>query len=331
MQLVHHQHALVGAARADLDAGVGSQRGDVVRRHLFDQVDLAALERRDGAVGVRQVEPFDAVELALLAAGKTARRFAARHVVRVAHEDRLVARHPFVALEDEGAGTHYLGQRRGGRHLGQPLRQDHRRKARWLGQRIEHHAEGLLEREREIARVGRLPLGTGVAHGAAQAVARPPALQRGDGVGRGDRAAVREFEAGTQGEAPLLAVPGTAVLLHHLRLRLAARVLREQRVVHHVAEVARDVGGGEGRVEDLQVGMGHDLEGLGLRQRGKAGARQGEDARREGGEQGTIQCHLRVSVVVVVVVVVANRQGALRPRRRRAATWAGAPCGRAGS
>jgi len=276
--MVQHQEALIGPAGTDLDVLVRAQRGDVVGRQLLDQIDFAVFKRGDGAVGIRQVQPLDAIEIALLAAGQAARRFAARHVVRVAHEHRLVAGHPFIALEDEGSAAHHFGQWRSRRHFGQPLRQDHRWKARGFGQRVEHHAERLVQREREAAGVDRFPLGADGGHGATDAVACRPALQRCDDVRRRHRVAVGELESRAQCEAPLLAVLRGRVLLHHLRLRLAGGILREQRVVDHVAEVARDVGRGEGRIEDLQIGMGHDLERLGLCQRREAGTGQYQGA-----------------------------------------------------
>ncbi|MCY1235253.1 hypothetical protein D9M72_478610 [compost metagenome] len=126
--LVHCQKTLVRAEGSDLHVAVGAQWCDVVRRHLFDDVDLAALERCDGAVGVGQVKPFDALEVAFLAAGQAVCRLAARHVVGVAHEHHLVARHPFVAFEDEGPRAKYLRQGGGGWHLRDALGQDYWRK-----------------------------------------------------------------------------------------------------------------------------------------------------------------------------------------------------------
>ena len=64
-----------------------------------------------------------------------------------------------------------------------------------------------------------------------------------------------------------LAVGRDVVLLDHLRLDRALLVLREQRVIDHVAVVADDVGGGPDRIEDLQVRMHHRAQG----RLGKAG------------------------------------------------------------
>ena len=47
------------------------------------------------------------------------------------------------------------------------------------------------------------------------------------------------------------AVGAHRVLVDHLRLDLAARVGCEQRVVDHVAMVARDIRGGPDRIDDL--------------------------------------------------------------------------------
>ena len=55
-------------------------------------------------------------------------------------------------------------------------------------------------------------------------------------------------------------VGADVVLLDHLRFDLALLVHREERVVDHVAVIARDVCGGPDRVDDLEVGMHHHLE-----------------------------------------------------------------------
>jgi hypothetical protein len=113
----------------------------------------------------------------------------------------------------------------------------------------------------------------------------------------GDGGAVGELEARPQGEGPELAVLRGRPLVDHLRLRLALLVEAEGHVVDHVAEVARDVRGGEGRVEDLHVGVGDDLERLGLRRGGQRGGAEQGGARETGGEAGEVtSLHVRVSV-----------------------------------
>ena len=75
-------------------------------------------------------------------------------------------------------------------------------------------------------------------------------------------------QAIAQRKGVALAVGRGFVLLHHLRLDLALFILREQRVVDHVAVVADDVGRGPDRIQDLQIRV-HDgaQRGLGKRRR----------------------------------------------------------------
>ncbi len=72
-----------------------------------------------------------------------------------------------------------------------------------------------------------------------------------------------EGQALAQREGPHLGVGRGGVLVDHLRLRLAGHVHAEQRVVDHVAVVARDERGGPDRIQDLQVGLRHHAQHLG--------------------------------------------------------------------
>ena len=80
----------------------GEQRQEVVRRRL-DDVDLAVLQRIDLGLRVGDPDPFDPIDLGELAAGQAGGRFAARRAHAVAGEHDLLARLPFVGLEDERA------------------------------------------------------------------------------------------------------------------------------------------------------------------------------------------------------------------------------------
>src|SRR5262249_18479864 len=60
-------------------------------------------------------------------------------------------------------------------------------------------------------------------------------------------------------------VGADVVAVHHLRANLAVRVGGEERVVDHVAVIARDVAAAPDRVQDLEVG-GHDNAQGGLRE-----------------------------------------------------------------
>ena len=96
-------------------------------------------------------------------------------------------------------------------------------------------------------------------------VALAPALDRGDHVLAGDRLAVVELEAGAQREGPQALVGAHRPLLHHLRLDLVLLVGAEQRVVDHVAVVARHELRGPDRVEDAEVRVRHHAQDLVLR------------------------------------------------------------------
>ena len=95
----------------------------------------------------------------------------------------------------------------------------------------------------------------------AHAVVLAPALQRGDAIFRRDRRAVMPLQAVAQGEGV-----GELVVadfpVRHLRLDLEIGIGRQQRVVDHVAMIARDVGGGETGIDDAQIGMHHRGDGL---------------------------------------------------------------------
>ena len=68
--------------------------------------------------------------------------------------------------------------------------------------------------------------------------------------------------------------------LRHLRPDLALLVGGEQGVVDHVAVVARDVGRGPDRIEDLQVRVHHDLQ-----RRLRGGRHRHREAEGGGGHQ----------------------------------------------
>src|SRR3954470_20735848 len=89
-----------------------------------------------------------------------------------------------------------------------------------------------------------------------------------------------------------LKIPGEAVLrdgvaLHHLRPGRAIGVLREQRIVHHVAVLVRGQRSVHDRIERGQVEFRHEAEraGASLRTR-KAVQRWGGEKSRAGGEDG---------------------------------------------
>ncbi|MNC86852.1 hypothetical protein D3C83_25380 [compost metagenome] len=71
-----------------------------------------------------------------------------------------------------------------------------------------------------------------------------------------------EFQPVAQRERVGQLVRAEFPLVHHLRLDLELRIDREERVIDHVAVVARDIRGGRDRIEDAQVGLGNELQYL---------------------------------------------------------------------
>ena len=105
----------------------------------------------------------------------------------------------------------------------------------------------------------------------AEGVARAPAAQAGDHVAGEHRRAVVEAQAVAQGHGPEQAVLADAVAGDHLRLRAELLVDAIERVEDQEAVVAGDEAGGDDRVEDRRVGLGHETEsarGLGAEQAG---------------------------------------------------------------
>ena len=198
-------------------------------------------------------EPFDAVDLGDLAAGQARGGLGARLVVGVPHVDGLLARLPLVGLEDEGAGADELADLLGGVGVGDALGHHQRRRAARLGQRIDHQAIGLLQHDLERLVVHGLEAGDEAQQFYAQRVARAPAFQRGDAVLRRHRLAVVPFEAVAEREGVDELVRTQREAVDHLRLGHELVVHGEQRVPHHVAVVAHDVGGGPDRIEHFQV------------------------------------------------------------------------------
>ena len=96
----------------------------------------------------------------------------------------------------------------------------------------------------------------------AEAILLSPALQRLHTVFRQDRLPIVPSEAVAQRERVLHAVRRHGGPIDHLRFDLKVLVRAEERVVHKIAVVARDVGGRPDRIEDFQIGLRHEAEGL---------------------------------------------------------------------
>ena len=175
--------------------------------------------------------------------------FLARHIVRVLLIDRLHAGLEFRLHELEGAGSDLLLDLLAGRRLRQPLRHHERHQRRRLSDRLQHQAVGLLQFQRDGLGVGGLDAGGKIHQLLAHAVVLAPALQRCHAILRRDRRAVMPLQAVAQREGVGELVVGD-LPVRHLRLDLEIGIRRQQRVVDHVAVIARDVGGGEAGIDD---------------------------------------------------------------------------------
>ena len=76
-----------------------------------------------------------------------------------------------------------------------------------------------------------------------------------------------------------------AVLADHLRMRRELGVDREQRVEHHVAVIAGDVGGRPDRVEHAQIRLRDKAQGLRVGRAGPRAKTVGGERRRPGGDR----------------------------------------------
>ena len=227
----------------DHDIGIAADRRNEVVRQRLDDIDLAPDEGIGRRLEVRHADPFVAVDLDHLAAGKAVGRLAARHIVRIALVDRAVARLELVAQEAERPRADELGERLGGRLRGVPFRHDEGEEAGGLGERRQELAIGRFQHDLEAAPIDRPEFGDIGQQPRAHRVALAPALQRGDGIGRGDRRAVVEGKAGPQVEGIDEAVARDLVALGHLRLDLKFGIGRQQRVV----DIQPVIAGGPGR------------------------------------------------------------------------------------
>jgi hypothetical protein len=89
-----------------------------------------------------------------------------------------------------------------------------------------------------------------------------PALERLHAVFRQDRLPVMPSQAVAQRECVLHAVGRHRGPIDHLRFDLQVLVCAEERVVHKIAVVARDVAGRPDGIEDLEIGLCDEAEGL---------------------------------------------------------------------
>ena len=281
--VVQADPTLVAERIEGLDDDSGARlhdRQQVVRRQ-FEVIHLAGDERVHRRRRIGDVKPFDAVDLRALAAGGEARRLGARRVVRVADVDRLRARNPLPGDEHERPGAdgfghlfERVGLREAGRHHERHVRRN-------LAERLQDEAVGRLQGQRKGPVVDGLEALGGVHEFLPHAVARAPAPDRGHAIGRRHRRPVVPEQAVAQAEGPHQAVGARRPVLDHLRADLESLVEGEQGVVHHVAVVAADVGGGPDRIEVLQVGVRDDSQ-----RRFAGGGRGGGEKEDCGGRRG---------------------------------------------
>ena len=244
-----------------LDGAVALQQRQQVGGGLFPPVDLARLQGAGGGGGIRRHAPFDAVEIhPLRPGGPLVRAIGARHVIRVALIDQQAARHAFIGFEAIRAAAHDLLEGDVRVLAGDPLRHDEADRAGRLGQRVDQQREGLLHPEGQAAVViGDQFLAGGVdrlAHG----VARPPALDGGNGILGQHRRAIVELEPGAERDSDAPAAIFHRVPFGHLRLRLELRVQAVERVVNQEGMVARDIGGGDDGVDHRDVRLRDELQ-----------------------------------------------------------------------
>ena len=273
LQVVHLHHADEAGRieRADPHIARAAQQVELVVVGVFLPVLLAGDERVGGRGRVRHDAPLDPVEMHDLGPGGPGQRaVAARHVALEFRVD--VAIDPGTrssALKRKGplpTSSVHLAE---GIGVGQPLRHHGADRDGRLAERDGQQREGPLQAEADRAVVGRGELVRRVHQDGAEGVALRPAAEAGDAVAGQDLLAVMEAQALAQRQVPALAVVLDAVPVHHLRRGSVLAVHAVQRVEHHVAVVAGDVGEGGHGVERHHVLLRREAErGGGLRPHG---------------------------------------------------------------
>jgi hypothetical protein len=185
---------------------------------------------------------------------------------------------------DERAGADDLGDALVAGRLGNALGHHEGDGADGIAERVDDEAGRLLQRQHESFRIRRLERGCDREDATAERAAGAPAAQRRHAIGRRDRLAIMPFQSVAQREAVGQAIGRDFPVLHHLRLDIALGILREQRVEHHVAERARNIGRGKMRIERDDLRLEHRDEiacRMRRRQRRSRHQREGEQRRNE--------------------------------------------------
>ena len=270
---------------------VAGEDGTQVRRRYVPPVHLAGPQcgRCRGGIGNR--DPFDAVEMRRLRAGQKARlAFTRRHVTGKPLIDAAVADHVLGAQEAKGPTAHHVRHSLEGIRGRQALGHDARHENGAAGQRLGKMRERLLQPEHDGLVVGRGEL-VGHAHQQlTEPVAGTEAADAGGDIPTADRLAVMEAQAAAEFDGPAPPVVLDRMTRGHLGTDGEALVEAVERVEHEVTVIARRSGTGPHRVENDQVGIGHEPQDLrSVRPHGARGCEQSKSG--GGGSQDAAAPH----------------------------------------
>jgi hypothetical protein len=231
--------------------------------------------------------PLDPVEMRDLGSRQPLRRAARARLIAIeALVDHTRADHALARHKAIGAGADDLLDRLIGIGGGKALRHDAQRRRADLRKRLQHHAERPLQADDEGPIVGGRDLVDARHQRLADRIARGPAPDRGHTVAAAHRLPVVEDEPVAQAEGPAPAVVVNAMAFHHLRLRRELAVDAVELVPHHQGVMPSDIGRGNDRIDDRQIGLRHVSEHAGARGLGSCGTRQ-HGCRQRAGEEAT--------------------------------------------
>ena len=257
-----HARDLAGRVLGEnVDVGVLLEQRHEVLRRVLPPIHLVVLQRARRRRGIGDHVPLDAVEVDDLGSGRPVRRATlARLVVSEPVVDHLRSHNPFLRVEPEWPAADHLGHLRERVRPGQPLRHHGGEVAGRLAERVRQQRERRLQAELDGLVVGRRQLVGKRQQRLPIRVPLAPALDRGHAIPRQHRASVMEFQPVAQRDPHQLAVVLDRHAVGHLRRGHELTVQGEQRVEHHVAVIARHVGGGPDRIEHGQVRLRHELQ-----------------------------------------------------------------------
>ena len=269
-------------------AGIAPQCIDEIERHDLEIIQLAGLQRSDPGRLVGHAEQFHPVELHEFAAGQAIRRLGTRTIIRIAIENRTLARPPFVTAKQERSGTDDF------RHLLRCIKRGNP-SGHHGGNGVAGFAEGVDDEGERLVQVqlegffghhAQILRRTHQLH--AERFASGPAADRGDAILRCHGCAVAPDKSVAQAECVDQAVVADLPALQHLRMVATCIVDPDQHVEHHVGEHAGGVDRGDDRVKQLQLGVQRNPQHLRLRP-GSARARRSDRDRQEKPDNGTAE------------------------------------------